>query len=155
MRPSGPSASPVGTGSQPTVPGLFIRSPQAATSAAPTTGGTKKVLTSPLSGSTDRTAFAPASATSTRSSWASTANGLDSESTGTPSTNCTWPSGLFANSYSSRLIVCSTVPSSGSAISSDSVTAPSGTGGPGCPGGGGVPTATYSRPSEWSTPCGL
>ena len=30
------------------------------------------------------------------------ANGLDSASTGLPSTNCTWPSGLCASSYFPR-----------------------------------------------------
>jgi hypothetical protein len=71
---------PVGTGSQPLVSGLALAPSQAGTSSGLTRSGTKKVLIS-------------------RSCCASTANGLDSASGGTPAaSNWGWPSGLHARS---------------------------------------------------------
>ena len=55
---------PVGTGSQPTVPGLACAPGSRHAGTSLTVGGTKKVDTLPVLGFTRSTSFAPPSATS-------------------------------------------------------------------------------------------
>src|SRR3954451_14076705 len=81
------TSTPVGTGSQPVVPGLAFASGawQALTSL--TVGGAKNVETWPVRGFTLRTSLAPPSATSRPHGDIVIAKGLEIESTGLPLTS--------------------------------------------------------------------
>src|SRR5215218_1044115 len=144
------TAMPVGTGSQPTVPGLAC-TPGRRHAGIFTVGGAKKVDTLPDLRPTRSTSLAPPSATSNPYLLTLTLNGLDSASTGLPLTNCTCRSGLCASSYFSRFARTLSCDPSDRAFRTDvGANRP----GVGTPSSFGPLSATYRLPRREPTPAG-